>query len=263
MTKKWTDVEMLRALQDGNVSDIPLVYKNDFFDQGVEHNIRVMDGLIRETCVHHTGLRTGSDEFIDPDFRLTEAGRSKLKSSKAPQTTSKSTVGFDARVYTVMIASPSDTTAERDLVEKVVHRWNSDHSWARQIVLLPIRWEEDAIPQTGADGQNFINSQLVDRADIVIAVFRSRIGGKTPRANSGTEEEIMRAHAREAKVHIYFSEMEHPHDVDTNQLTKLATFRKRIQETALYSTFENHPQLNERIRSALENDVAGFIAQTA
>jgi hypothetical protein len=258
-TKKWTELEILQAVADGKVDEVSLEYGSDFGDEGVQHNLQVMEDLVEEAWVRgNTKYRTGSGEFVLPNFRITEAGKSKLGSSKFISPSGNSTIGFDAKVFTVMIASPSDTADERNLVEKAVHRWNADHSWSKRILLLPIRYEVDAVPQTGADGQNIINSQLVDRADIVVALFCSRMGAKTPRAGSGTEEEIMRADARGAKVHIYFSKMGHPDGVDTVQLKNLASFQARIQKTTLYSTFDSHPQLNERIRSALEKDVAEF-----
>jgi hypothetical protein len=259
--KRWTDIEILQAIADGKVDDVPLEYESDFDDKDVRHNIQVMEDLVEENWVRgNISHRTGMGEFVIPNFRITEAGKSKLKSSNAPQATSKSTFGFDARVYTVMIASPSDTAAERDLVEKAVHRWNADHSWSRKIVLLPIRWEADAIPHLGADGQTFINNQLVARADIVIAVFHSLMGSATPRASSGTEEEITLAHESGAKVHIYFSQMPHPSGVNPDQLTKLNEFRERMKSKSLYSTFADLPHLTENIRSALEKDVAEFTA---
>lgn len=49
---------------------------------------------------------------------------------------------------------------------------------------------------TGSTGQGQINEQLVDAADIVLAVFDARLGSPTAVAISGTAEEIFRAHDR-------------------------------------------------------------------
>jgi hypothetical protein len=41
----------------------------------------------------------------------------------------------------VLIASPTDVTDERRVVENCVHEWNAANSRERGIILLPVRWE--------------------------------------------------------------------------------------------------------------------------
>ena len=36
-------------------------------------------------------------------------------------------MGFDAKVFNVLIASPNDVGTERDAVESAIHKWNSEH----------------------------------------------------------------------------------------------------------------------------------------
>src|SRR6266498_1151382 len=123
------------------------------------------------------------------------------------------TLSFDATVLNVLIASPGDTLRERDMIEGVVHAWNRDRSRQSQVVLLPLRWETDAVSQLGrGDGQSMVNEQLVDEADIVFGVFHSRLGSSTPRAVSGTVEELERGIGRNLHVHLYFSRMQLPAD---------------------------------------------------
>jgi hypothetical protein len=83
---------------------------------------------------------------------------------------------FDAHVLRVLIASPGDTKEERDAVERSLHGWNAARAEREQVILLPARWETDAVPRLGGSGQGIINDQLVDRADIIIALFDSRLG---------------------------------------------------------------------------------------
>src|SRR3954451_10560342 len=101
-------------------------------------------------------------------------------------------MAFDAHVLRVLIASPGDTTEERDAVERSLHGWNASRAEREQVILLPARWETDAVPRLGGSGQSVINEQLVDRADIIIALFDSRLGRATEQAVSGTAEEIQR-----------------------------------------------------------------------
>lgn len=163
--------------------------------------------------------------------------------------------GFDARVLTVLIASPGDTAEARDAVEQAVLRWNRDRARSEKIVLMPVRWETDAVPEMGADGQSVINDQLVDLADVVVALFHSRLGSPTPRDKSGTAEEIRRAHELGLPVHVYFSTEPHATGVDAVELQRLRDFRERTESKGLVGEFTSRSDLTEKVRTALEHDV--------
>ena len=174
-----------------------------------------------------------------------------LDTSSAPN----SRRGFEARVLSVLIASPGDTASARDVVEATVLSWNRDRARSSKVVLLPLRWEFDARPELGGDAQSIINHQLVDEADIVVGLFHSRLGQPTSRGASGTVEEIDRSAEAGAKVHVFFSEMPVPHDVDSDQLTALREFKLRLQERGLLGSYASHEDLSAQVRSCLERDV--------
>lgn len=113
-------------------------------------------------------------------------------------------MSFNANVLQVLIASPGDIGEERNAVESALHGWNSSRAQREQVILLPRRWEKDSAPTMGCDGQEIINAQLVDKSDIVIALFDSKLGMATPRAVSGTAEEIERAMDAGKPVHVWF-----------------------------------------------------------
>lgn len=165
-------------------------------------------------------------------------------------------MSFTATVLRVLIASPSDTTEARDAVERALHSWNRRHSSAKQVVLLPWRWETSSVPLLGAHPQQLINSQGIDSADIVIALFGSRIGSPTPDAVSGTVEEIQRSVDSGKPVHLYFSEAPLPNDVDTAQLHALRQFKKEIGERGLLGSFDDLSQLESQVWNAIEHDLA-------
>ncbi|MGW1674479.1 hypothetical protein [Streptomyces sp. NPDC002324] len=155
----------------------------------------------------------------------------------------------------VLIASPGDTAAERDTVEDVVRSWNSDHTLQRRVHLLPLRWEMGAVPLVGQqDAQEVINEQFADAADIVIAVFNSRLGQATKRAASGTAEEILRARDRGATVHVFFSDAPVPRNHDPEQLKALNAFRKELQEHGLTGSYASPDDLTAKVRTCLERD---------
>lgn len=165
-------------------------------------------------------------------------------------------MAFTASVLKVLIASPGDTLAERDVIERSLHRWNGDRAEQAGVMLLPRRWETDAVPLLASDGQAVINSQLVDSADVVIGVFFSRLGRPTPRGASGTAEELERAHAAGRKVHVYFSQMPLPADVDLAQVQAMRTFKSNMEDRGLIGVFASKHDLDRQVRSALEHDVA-------
>lgn len=161
-----------------------------------------------------------------------------------------------AQLVTVMIASPADVAKARDAVLKSLHAWNDANARNRNTVLLPLMWESSAVPQLGADAQSVINSQLVDQADVVIALFGTRLGQGTPRALSGTAEEMTRASEAGKPVHSYFSTADMPADVDLDQVQRLREFKKDLG--GLYTEFANIEQLRTLVWQAIEFDLAAL-----
>lgn len=166
---------------------------------------------------------------------------------------------FDARVISVLIASPSDATAERDVITDALHGWNASRACSSNVILLPLRWETGTIPSSGAP-QVVINSQLLERADIVFAVFHSRVGQPTTEFLSGTLEEIERADADGKLVHVYFSRAPLPPDVDLQQLAKLREVKDRFARSRLYGEYVDVHELREQVRRAIDHDVQGLPA---
>lgn len=165
---------------------------------------------------------------------------------------------FAATVIRVFIASPSDTADSRNAVETALTRWNARRAESSGQILLPVRYESHAVPtyETGTtDGQAVINRQLVEKADIVIGLFESSLGSATPRAISGTVEELEEARDAGIKVHVYFSSANIPQDrLEEAQI--LNDFKKSF--AGLYGTYADHGELAEQINHAIDSDVTEF-----
>jgi hypothetical protein len=84
-----------------------------------------------------------------------------------------------AEIYQVLIASPSDLPEEREIASRAVHEWNDQHAVAESVVLLPVKWETHAMPESGVRPQAAINRQLVTSSDILIGMFWTKIGTST------------------------------------------------------------------------------------
>lgn len=161
-----------------------------------------------------------------------------------------------ATVVYVMIASPSDVREARDAVHKALDRWNESNTSMRKVALVPIRWETSAVPMLGNSPQAIINKQLVDKADIVIALFGSKLGTVTPAAVSGTAEEIDQAETDGKPIHLYFSTAPLANDVDPDQLKALRAFQAELEQRGLYGTFGSTEELTAHVWQAIEHDLA-------
>jgi len=161
-----------------------------------------------------------------------------------------------ATVVYVMIASPSDVADARNAVYTAMGRWNEANADKRGVVLVPLRWESGTVPVLGDHPQAIINRQLLDRADVVIALFGSRLGVATETALSGTVEEIEAAVEGGKPVHLYFSTAPHPNDVDADQLKALRSFRDDLESRGLYGTYANVDELTAHVWQAIEHDVS-------
>jgi hypothetical protein len=93
----------------------------------------------------------------------------------------------------IFVASSSDVAEERRALDRVVGRLdNTFNEWA--LDLQVIDWKKSVVPDFGEDPQGVINRQIrFEHIDIFIGIVWRRIGIPTPRALSGTVEEVNRA----------------------------------------------------------------------
>lgn len=122
--------------------------------------------------------------------------------------------------FDVLIASPSDVTAERSILVDCIEDWNAINSVSLSAFLLPRRWEPDVYPELGDNPQDLIDEQIVKDADLVLAVFWHRIGTPTPKAISGTVQEITHFVEAGKEASLYFSQAALPFNHDSEQLKR-------------------------------------------
>lgn len=147
---------------------------------------------------------------------------------------------YDAIVYKVMIASPSDVAHERSIIREIIHEWNTVNSDSRKIVLLPIGWETHSSPTMGDRPQEIINKQVAKDCDILVGVFWTRIGTPTEHHLSCTVEEIEEHIARDKPTMLYFSSVPViPDSVDQEQYSNLKKFKDSCSTRGIYETYAN------------------------
>ncbi|MBL0244742.1 MAG: DUF4062 domain-containing protein [Rhodoferax sp.] len=147
-------------------------------------------------------------------------------------------MSYSAIVYKVMIASPSDVSAERSIVREVLSEWNVVSSDARCQVLLPIGWETHSVPEMGDRPQALINKQILHDCDLLVGVFWTRIGTATGEYASGTVEEIEEHIKTGRPTMLYFSSAPVlPDSVDADQYRRLKEFKLSCQSRGLYEPY--------------------------
>ncbi len=160
-------------------------------------------------------------------------------------------MSYQARVFKVFIASPGDVKSERELVKRVLARWNNIHSQEKRMVLLPVTWETNAAPEYGIDAQDYINEELLDNSDMVIGIFWSRIGTPTRNHEGRTVEEIYRNAAMHKLTMLYFSQKDVPANVDLDQLDKVRRFKKSVS-SSLYEEYRTEVEFEKKLFDQLQ-----------
>jgi hypothetical protein len=161
-----------------------------------------------------------------------------------------------ATILNVLIASPSDVSAERDAVESAIQEWNGNHHERMGIMLQPVRWETHSYPASGDRPQAILNKQIVESGDILIGIFGYKLGTPTGKAQSGTIEEIEEFRKAGKYVALYFSKADVPRSADRDQLKALEDYQRDRQKDTLYGTFQSTEELRRLVTQHLPKIVA-------
>ncbi|MGL6072875.1 MAG: DUF4062 domain-containing protein [Fimbriiglobus sp.] len=159
---------------------------------------------------------------------------------------------YTATVLKVMIASPGDVSAERQAVRDTLTDWNHSHSKDRSLVLMPVGWETDSVPEMGDRPQGIINKQILADCDLLVAIFWTRLGTPTGVAPSGTAEEIEEHLKAGKKAMLYFSSAPvKPDSLDTNQYAALKKFKDECRSKGLLESYDSSDDFGKKFRQHL------------
>ena len=161
-------------------------------------------------------------------------------------------MSYVASVIKVMIASPSDVANERNIIRDVIHEWNAVHSEDRGIILMPVGWETHSSPAMGGRPQEIINKQILKDCDLLIAVFWTKFGTPTGKADSGTAEEIDEHLASGKPALIYFSaEPVVPDSINHDQYRAVKDFERDKMAMGLIERYDNKTEFREKFSRQL------------
>lgn len=156
----------------------------------------------------------------------------------------------------IALCGPSDVVAEIQKAKKIIDKFNQQNVESTHIFLKYLHWEDDSTPDLSKRAQESLNFQIIDDADVIVAVFWNRIGTPTGLYDSGTVEEIKRAVFQEKRVMVYFSLMETDAEIDINQKDKLESFKKRLYSLGLCDSFSSHEEFRDKLSRHLLNIVS-------
>ncbi len=163
---------------------------------------------------------------------------------------------FKGDIYRVLIASPSDLVEERQVATEAINDWNAQHAATEATVLLPVKCETHAKPETGVRPQGAINHQLLASSDLLVGMFWTKLGTSTGVAESGTVEEIDQFVAAGKPAMLYFSSRPiDPNKIDLKQHKKLRQFKSETYKSALVGSFASTSELHGTLLRDLTNQV--------
>ncbi|GAA5441783.1 hypothetical protein ACFQDE_19415 [Deinococcus caeni] len=169
-------------------------------------------------------------------------------------------LGLNARLIRVMIGGPGDTHEEVKKARAVLDGWNLRNAEELGAVLLFKHWQLHSYPAWNERPQALINEQLVDRADLLVAVFWTRLGMDSGTDDSGTVEEIRRMAAAGRPVKVYFSSRSLPvqamgDDRAVAEFRRVHAFRQETEQQfrGMYGTFDSTDTFGELLDRHLTN----------
>lgn len=98
-------------------------------------------------------------------------------------------MSITTNVLRVMIAGPADASEAVGVVSQAISDYNTGVEQGG-VVLLPMHFTTHVTMGLAAHPQQMLDEQLLAKADLLVAVFSSRLGTPTPDWESGTQQEI-------------------------------------------------------------------------
>ncbi len=148
------------------------------------------------------------------------------------------------------------------MAKEIVEKWNQLNAETRGLWVKHHHWLTDVYPDLAKRAQDVPNRQIIDPAKIVVAIFWSRFGTPTGIADSGTQEEILRAAGQGKKVMVYFSDLEpKPADADARQLDLLWQFRRSLCPRGIGWSFNSRTKFRELFENHLALALNAFDPQ--
>lgn len=152
-----------------------------------------------------------------------------------------------------MIASPGDVTEERDCIRRTLHNWNNLNASKERVVLLPVGWDTHSASDLSGRAQEQINGRLLDKCDLLVGVFWTRLGTPTGDHASGTVEEIKRHVSAGRAAMVFFSTRPVvPGSYEEEQFRGVVDFKKWCMQQGIVATFDSVDDFTRKFTDQLQ-----------
>lgn len=141
-------------------------------------------------------------------------------------------MSYECKVLEVFLAHPGDTKAEALIAAETILRWNTLHGKSHGLQLQPRLWEIDVPSSVSEDVQQEIITHHLTQCDLLIALFKTRLGTPNARAVSNTVEELMAA-VKAGKPAMLFSLPLGDIRPDPAEYQRLCAWFSTIEDTSI------------------------------
>lgn len=163
----------------------------------------------------------------------------------------------------VVLASPSDLAAERQMIKDLVNSLNP--LYMKNGICIDLRMWENSTPGMNADGpQGLIDMDLeITKADLFICMYWKKIGTKLANEDvAGTEHELNLAldsyhKHRKPDIKAFFKGVGAIEEND--DIKEISKISKRLQPLGLYTPFKDIDELKDNIDKILQAEVMKLI----
>ncbi|MDR1136141.1 MAG: DUF6273 domain-containing protein [Clostridiales Family XIII bacterium] len=150
----------------------------------------------------------------------------------------------------VLFAHPSDALKYLPTIRRVFNDANETSGRLKSVQFDVYNWEDNAYRCSG-EAQKLINEQLVEKADIVLAVFESKLGTHGNGYESGTDEEIHIAKDNgNNDIWIYFSESGYD-AAKAGEKERLDNYKASMEKKYFYTDFRGEEALGRSLRNQI------------
>jgi tetratricopeptide (TPR) repeat protein len=168
---------------------------------------------------------------------------------------------MDYHPLRVVVASPGDVKAERDIVPRVIEEVNRNIAHKGGLHLELYRWETDSHPGFHPLGpQGLIDPKLkIEDCDLLIGIFWRRFGTPVFDAGSGTEHEFRTAYnawlksKTKPQIFVYFSQKAYTpkSKEETDQWGLVLQFKKDFPKEGLWWDYKGKTEFETCLRNHL------------
>ena len=160
-----------------------------------------------------------------------------------------------------VLASPSEVSDERRIVEKIINEIRSLVERALDLTIVSSRWEDLSSEFNESGPQAIIGKALrIDESDLFIAIFATQLGTALPDGRSGTELEFDEAYSSwlargRPEIMLYFKQVpvESQNTAAAPQTDAVQGFRNRVAQlnSGLWCKYVDEDDFEEKLRLAL------------